>query len=85
MRRRLEHCVFPLQLVLPEQRVRVSRILSLEPGDILKLHCSLAETANLLISGKLLFTAHPVRTGGRRAAQVDGRVRSMNPVQKESA
>jgi flagellar motor switch protein FliM len=85
MRRRLDHCLFPLQLVLAEQRVRVSQILSLELGDVLKLNCSLGEAANLLVSGKVLFNAHPVRMRGRRAAQVDGRVRSLDSVQKENA
>jgi flagellar motor switch protein FliM len=85
MRKRLDHCVFPIQLVLPEQRVPVSQILSLDQGDILKLDRPLAGTANLLVSGKELFNAHPVRIGRRRAAQVDGRVRSLDLVQKEAA
>lgn len=85
MRRRLDHCLFPLQLVLPEQRVRVSQILSLEQGDILKLRCSLEEAAHLLVNGKELFTARPVRSGSRRAAQVGERVHSLDPVQKETA
>ena len=85
MRRRLDQCVFPLQLVLPEQRVRVSQILSLGLGDILKLDCPLGGTASLLVSGKELFNAHPVRMGPHRAAQVDGRVRSLDMIQKEYA
>lgn len=85
MRRRLDQCVFPLQLVLRKQRVCVSQILALELGDVLKLNCSIVEPANLLVSGKELFTARPVRTGSRRAAQVHERVRNLDPVQKESA
>jgi len=71
----LERCSFPLELILPEGRVPVSRLLALERGDILKLQCRLSATANLLVSGKWLFRAYPVRSGGRRAAQVEGRVR----------
>ena len=85
MRRRLDQCVFPVQLVLPDQRVPVARILSLEPGNILKLDCSLATTASLLVSGRELFTAHPVRVAGHRAAQVDGQVRSSNLGKREAA
>jgi flagellar motor switch protein FliM len=85
MRRRLDHCFFPLQLVRPDQRVRISQILSLQLGDILKLNCSLGEAANLLVSGKVLFNAHPVRMKGRRAAQVDGRARSLDSAQRENA
>jgi flagellar motor switch protein FliM len=85
MLRRLDHCIFPVQLALPRQRIAVSRILSLEPGDVLKLNYSLGETANILVSGEELFHARPVRAGGRRAGQVDGRVHSLNVVQKETA
>jgi len=85
MLRRLDHCLFPIQLVLPEQRIRVSKILSLEPGDVLKLDYSLGGAADILVNGKELFHARPVRAGGRRAAQVDGRVHSMDVVQKETA
>jgi flagellar motor switch protein FliM len=85
MLRRLDHCIFPVQLALPQQRIAVSRILSLEPGGVLKLNYSLGETANILVSGEELFHARPVRAGGRRAAQVDGRVHSLNVVQKETA
>src|SRR5208283_3223645 len=48
MRRRLDLCVFPIQLVLPVQRVRVSQILALERGDVLKLDCALGQAADLL-------------------------------------
>jgi len=85
IRRRLDRCIFPLQLVLPHQRVRVSQLLALEKGDVLKLNCSLGEAAHLLVSGMELFNAHPVRAGARRAAQVDGRVQSLDPVQMENA
>jgi len=85
MRRRIDHCVFPVHLILPERGVRVSQILALERGDILKLDCSPGETANLSVSSKVLFNAHPVRTGNRRAAQVDERVQSLDSLQRENA
>lgn len=84
MLRRLDHCIFPIHLVLPDQRVRVSKILALEQGDILKLNYSLGDAANLLVSGKELFQARPVRAGGRRAAQVSERVHSLDTVLKET-
>ena len=85
MLRRLDHCIFPIQLVLPDQRVRVSKILALEQGDVLKLNYSLGDAANLLVSGKELFQARPVRAGGRRAAQVSERVHSLDSILKETA
>src|SRR5271169_455309 len=57
MRRRLDLCVFPLQLVLPVQHVRVSQVLALERGDVLKLECPLGQAADLLVSRRVLFTA----------------------------
>jgi flagellar motor switch protein FliM len=85
MRRRIDHCIFPVHLILPERRISVSQILALEKGDILKLDCSLRETASLAVSGKVLFNAHPVRNGNRRAAQVDERVQSLDSQQRETA
>ena len=85
MLRRLDHCLFPLHLILPEQRVPVAKILSLEPGDILQLKYPLGNPADILVSGRDLFHARPVRAGTHRAAQVDGRVHSLEVVQKETA
>jgi flagellar motor switch protein FliM len=85
MRRRIDHCIFSVQLVLTEQRVRACQILSLEKGEILKLECPVGDTANLLVSAKALFHAHPVRMGGHRGAQVDGRAQSLDSLQKENA
>src|SRR5579862_4760343 len=85
MLKRLDHCIFPIQLVLPDQRVRASKILALEQGDILRLSYSLGDAANLLVSGKELFRARPVRAGGRRAAQVSERVHSVDLILKETA
>jgi flagellar motor switch protein FliM len=85
MRRRLDHCIFLTELVLPRQRVPLSRILSLGPGDVLQLSCPLKEAGDLLVSGKALFKAHAVRTGVGRAAQVDARVHTLGPTQKESS
>jgi flagellar motor switch protein FliM len=85
IRRHLEHCIFPMELVLPEGRVRVSQLLSLDRGDVLRLGCSLSEAGDLLVSGKRLFRARPVRFGARRAAQVDERVHNPAGAHKENA
>lgn len=84
LRRRVDHCVFPVELLLPERRIRVSQVLALDKGDILKLDCALSEAANLAVGGKVLFNAHPVRTANRRAAQVDTRVQSIDSLQREN-
>ncbi len=85
IRTHLEHCLFPMELVLPEGRVRVSHLLSLDRGDVLRLGHPLSERADLLVSGRRLFRARPVRSGPRRAAQVDERVHNNDPAHKENA
>jgi flagellar motor switch protein FliM len=84
IRKHIEHCLFPMELVLPEARVPVSQLLSLDCGDVLKLRCALSESAHLLVSGKKMFRAYPVRSGTRRAAQVDRRMTTFFAAQKES-
>ena len=85
MRRHLEHCIFPVELDLPKGQVRVSQLLALEPGDVLRLGCPLSERADLLVSGRRLFRARPVRFGPRRAAQVEERVHTLDAAHKEKA
>ncbi len=83
LRKRLDHCRFPVQLVLQGRDVHLMQILSLKLGDVLNLERSLSMPAQLVVSGKPLFTARPVRTSLRRAAQVEERVRSLDTVHKE--
>lgn len=84
IRRHIEHCIFPMELLLPEVRIPVSKLLTLEPGDVLSLGCALSDTADLLVSGKQLFSAYPVRSRSRRAAQVDKRISTSYGNNKES-
>jgi flagellar motor switch protein FliM len=84
LRARLDHCRFPVQLILEGRGVRISQVLSLKQGDVLNLQSSLGVASHLLVSGKPLFTARPVRTQLRRAAQVEERVRSLDTVHKEA-
>lgn len=85
MLKRLENCVFPVQLVLPGRPIRVSEILSLDCGGILNLHQSLGQNTNLLVSGKELFNGQPVRAGSHRAAQINERAHSLDLVLKEAS
>lgn len=84
IRKHMEHCLFPIELVLPGAGVPVAQLLSLEAGNVLKLKCALSEPANLLVSGKAMFRAYPVRNGTHRAAQVEKRI-SLLAAHKEPA
>jgi flagellar motor switch protein FliM len=70
LRERLEKCLFPVELILPGGTVSSRRLLELEKGSILALHARAREPAVLYVEGRGLFTAQPVRSGNRRAAQV---------------
>jgi flagellar motor switch protein FliM len=83
--RHLERCAFPMELLLPEGRVRVSQLLALQYGNVLKLGSQVSQTADVWVNGKKLFHANPVRMGTRRAAQVTERVHTAEPVRKENA
>jgi len=83
--KRLESCLFPMELVLPKGALPASRLLALEPGDVLKLRCPLSQPADLMVSGKKLFRGYPVRSGARRAAQVKDRVCESELSTKEKA
>ena len=85
IREHIEHCVYFLSnCSLPEApRPRIPTSV-LERGDVLKLGCSLSESADLLVSGKKMFRAYPVRSGTRRAAQVDKRISTSSATYKES-
>ncbi len=87
MLRRLDHSVFPLQLILPVQRIpRLPESSRSNRAGSWKLSYGLGSPAEILVSGKdLFFHAHPVRAWNHRAAQVDGRVHSLDVVQKETA
>jgi flagellar motor switch protein FliM len=85
IRMHLEHCIFPMELVLPDGRVRVTQLLSLARGDVLRLGCPLSERADLVVSGRRLYRARPVRSGARRAAQVEERVHDTDSAHKEKA
>ena len=59
-------------LQFPRMRLRASELAALEKGTILRLPLPKHSTAELRVGGMLLATAHPVRTGEHRGAQLEG-------------
>jgi len=70
LRKRLEHCRFPVELLLPSTRVPVSQVLNLYAGQVLELQRPLPDPCELVVRGKGMFMALPVRSGNRRAAKI---------------
>ncbi len=70
LRDRVYECEFMTLVGLPHLRLRVRDVLDLKPGSVLKLHVPVKSPATLILEGRDLFEAHPVRSGVQRAAQV---------------
>jgi flagellar motor switch protein FliM len=52
-------------------QLRASELVALAPGSILRLPLAKHATAELRVGGLLLGSAHPVRTGEHRGAQLE--------------
>jgi flagellar motor switch protein FliM len=67
-------CPFQAQLQLPPTTVTVREMLLLRPGSVLMLKHRAQAPAVLMVAGKELFQAYPVRSGSSRGAQVERRL-----------
>lgn len=76
LRERLLDCEIEVTAELPELRVSVKDLVSLEPGLVLKLRAPIRTPAMLTLGGHGLFEAVPVRSGLQRAAQLGRRTNS---------
>ena len=74
VQRRLLKCSFKMDLELYRARVCASEILNLHPGKIIRLSVPVSESATLLVGGRQVFRALPVRSDGQRAAHVTERL-----------
>jgi flagellar motor switch protein FliM len=63
-------CTFPASLDLPSIKVPIHEVLALSPGDVRSFHIPIGTPAALIISGRQVFEARPVRQDGLRAAQI---------------
>jgi len=70
LREKLQKCSFPVELILPGGAVRSRQLLGLERGSILSLQLKSCQPAVLYVGQQPLYTAHPVRSGSQRAAQI---------------
>jgi flagellar motor switch protein FliM len=90
LREKLQKCCFPVELILPGGTVSSRELCALERGGILPLRAKAHGPAVLYVAKHGLFTAQPVRSGNRRAAQIVQKMgavtvgRSENIDQRES-
>jgi len=71
---RLLGCSFGAELGIAGARVQVADLVHAEVGGIIKLRVPVRTPACLSIGGRGAFEAHPVRSGGHRAAQLGNRL-----------
>jgi len=69
---------FEAELLLPRSTVSIRQLCGLQPGDVVALNASAHEPLAVLIAGREMFLAAPVRCASRRGAQVQ-RVLSIAP------
>ncbi len=63
-------CQFQVEMGIPRIKTDLARLLELAPGEIFNLRLPLNAPGAVLLGGRELFEAHPVRCGQRRAARI---------------
>jgi len=63
-------CPFPVGLAIPDIKLHVQSLLEIAEGDVCNLGIPVRLPAALVIAGREVFEAEPVRQGRHRAAQV---------------
>jgi flagellar motor switch protein FliM len=78
-------CLFPAALELRGIQLPVHDVLALSPGDVRSLHVPLRQPAALILGGRQVFEARPVRQERLRAAQIGEAFGSSENSEKDPA
>jgi flagellar motor switch protein FliM len=73
LRERILDCETEVIAELPELRIAVKDLVTLQPGSVLKLRAPIRMPGMLTAGGRSLFEVVPVRSGTQRAAQLGRR------------
>jgi len=63
-------CEFQAEMGIPRIKTNLVRLLELAPGEIFNLRLPLNTPGALLLAGREMFEAYPVRCGQKRAARI---------------
>jgi flagellar motor switch protein FliM len=63
-------CQFQMEMGIPRIKTNLVRLLELAPGEVFNLRLPLNTPGAVLLAGRELFEAYPVRCGQRRAARI---------------
>jgi len=63
-------CEFQIEMGIPRIKIDLVKLLELAPGEIFNLRLPLNTPGAVLLAGRELFEAYPVRCGQKRAARI---------------
>jgi flagellar motor switch protein FliM len=70
VRKRLEDCLFNVEMLLPPKKMRGQDVLGLRAGQTVLIQHETARPAVVNIAGSSMFTAYPVRKGTQRGGLI---------------
>jgi flagellar motor switch protein FliM len=74
VRQKILDCSFNVELGVPRIKMTTRELLDIKRGDVLKLSAPVQNAASMMISGRGVYEAAPVRIESRRAAQLGDRM-----------
>lgn len=83
LRMALEKCPFHAELLLPEAAIPAARLMHLKTGEVLEFPLKANVPILFKIENQVLFHAHPVAAGERRAAEIHANVVPTQPNPEE--
>ena len=80
----LEQCRFHAELLLPEAAVPARKLMHLKVGEVLEFPFKATLPIPFKVENQILFLAHPVAFGDRRAAEIHTKAASRQLLKEES-
>jgi flagellar motor switch protein FliM len=80
----LEQCCFHAELLLPEAAVPARKLMHLKVGEVLEFPFKATLPIPFKVENQILFLAHPVAFGDRRAAEIYTKAATRQPLKEES-
>lgn len=68
--KRLENCLFNVEMLLPPKKMRAQDVLELRPGQTILIQHETSQPAVIKVAGTSMFTGYPIRKGAQRGGVV---------------
>lgn len=79
----LERCCFHAELLLPEIPIPAGKLVRLKVGEVLEFPLKASLPILFKVENQVLFLAHPVATGDRRAAEIHAKAVTSELIKEE--